>query len=472
MDDWQLLKSYARDDSQDAFTEIVRRRVNLVHSAALRQVREPELARDVTQLVFANLARRAKSLKPKGTLAGWLYRDASFTSRDILRRERRRVAREQEAVAMQDTGTEITPDWPRIQPRLDAALGTLGQTDRDAVLLRFFEQCSLKDVGSALGMEEDAARKRVSRALERLRILLARQGLTTTSAALSVALAAHAVQAAPAGLTAGVVTNSLAAGSAAVTGTTAFMEFFTMTTKLKATIAAAAVLATVGTPLFLQHQENKTLRARNQALLGQTSQFAALQAENERLANRVPQVANNTLADEPQAELNRLRGEVARLRTEANQAAQLRQEINRLRSGQGNAVADANSPSNALFAYLGEAVPPPPNIDPAYSKEGLLSAIQQAAQLGGVSPRKVEIETSEFPFVVGVVCDSDEDLRKLTAQFKNIPGYEYGGGSGSHGASAFNITPYRDLPSEEYKRIRSRTMLRTIMFIEQFAGPR
>src|SRR5688500_19138445 len=102
MDDWQLLKSYASENSQDAFTEIVRRHVNLVYSAALRQVREPELARDVTQLVFANLARRAKSLKPKGTLAGWLYRDACFTSRDILRRDRRRVAREQEAVAMQD----------------------------------------------------------------------------------------------------------------------------------------------------------------------------------------------------------------------------------------------------------------------------------------------------------------------------------------------------------------------------------
>ena len=87
MDDWLLLKSYGRDESQDAFTEIVRRHVNLVYSAALRQVREAELARDVTQLVFANLARRAQSLKPKGTLAGWLYTDASFTSREILRRD-------------------------------------------------------------------------------------------------------------------------------------------------------------------------------------------------------------------------------------------------------------------------------------------------------------------------------------------------------------------------------------------------
>ena len=238
MDDWQLLKFYARDDSQDAFTEIVTRHVNLVYSAALRQVREPELARDVTQLVFANLARQAKSLKPKGTLAGWLYRDASFTSRDVLRRERRRFAREQEAVAMQDCETDIAHDWRRIQPRLDAALSELGQTDRDAVLLRFFEQRSLKDIGSVLGMEEDTARKRVSRALEKLRTLLARDGITTTSDALSGALTAHAVQVAPAGIAAGILATSLAAGSAAAaaTGTTAFIELLTMTTKLKATI--------------------------------------------------------------------------------------------------------------------------------------------------------------------------------------------------------------------------------------------
>src|SRR5688500_10188071 len=375
MDDWQLLRSYGRDEAQDAFTEIVRRHVNLVYSAALRQVRDAELARDVTQLVFANLARRAKSLTPKGTLAGWLYRDASFTSQEILRRERRRVVREHEAVAMQDA--EMSHDWARIQPGLDAALGQLGQTDRDAVLLRFFEQRSLKEVGSALGLEEDAARKRVSRALERLRVLLSKQGITTTSDALSGALTAHAVQVAPAAVAAGIVATSLAAGSAAAaTGTTTFVELLTMTTKVKATIAAAAVLAGVGTPLFLQHQENKSLRAQNQALVEQTSQMAALEAENQQLSSRIGQAANNTIPDEQRIELNRLRGEVARLRTAASEAEQLRQENIRLRGGQGAAAPAAGSTSDALTTYLGEAVPPPANIDPAYSKEGLLGAIQ------------------------------------------------------------------------------------------------
>lgn len=469
MDDWQLLRSYAGDDSQDAFTEIVRRHLNLVYSAALRQVRDPELARDVTQLVFANLARCAKSLKRKGTLAGWLYRDASFTSRDTLRRERRRVVREQEAVAMQEV--EMSPDWPRIKPRLDAALGQLGETDRDAVLLRFFEQRSLKEIGSALGMEEDAARKRVARSLEKLRMLLARDGITTTSDALSGALTSYAVQIAPAGLAAGILATSLAAGSAAVaSGTTTFIELFTMSTKLKATVAATVVLAGVGTPLVMQHAENKSLRTQNETLLTQTSQMAALQAENEQLSNRIALAANNTLPDEQRAELNRLRGELARLRTEANDAQQLRQEINRLRSAGGAALMQPDPTTEALVAYLGEAVPPPVNIDPAYSKEGLLGAIHQAAQLAGVSLKKLEIDTSEFPFLAGVMCENEADFEKLKTQLKNLPGYDYAGGTGSHGGCAFNLTPYRSYPSDAGQRISRRSMLRTQLFFHQLAA--
>ena len=470
MDDWQLLKSYAGADSQDAFTEIVTRHVNLVYSAALRQTQDAELARDVTQLVFANLARRAKSLKPKGTLAGWLYRDASLTSREILRRERRRVVREQEAVAMQDV--EMSHDWARVQHGLDVALGQLGQTDRDAVLLRFFEQRSLKDIGAALGMEEDAARKRVSRALEKLRMQLARQGVTTTDDALSGALTSHAVQAAPAGLAAAILATSLAAGSAvAATGTTTFIEMLTMTTKLKATVATAAILAGVGTPLFMQHAENKSLRTQNEALVAQTSQFAALQAENEQLSNRIALSANDTaVSEQERTELNRLRAEVTTLRGEVRQAQQLRAEINRLRSGGRAVPSESAATTEALASYLGEAVPPPADIDFAYSKEGLLSSIQQAAQLAGVSLKKLEIETSEFPFLAGVVCDSAADFEKLKAQFKNMPNYEWGESVGSRGECAFNITPLQNFSSEERRRIVRRTLLRTGLFKDQLAA--
>ena len=439
------------------------------YSAALRQVGEAELARDVAQLVFANLARRARSLKPKGTLAGWLFHDAHFTSLDILRRERRRLARERHAVVMQDV--ETLPDWRGIKPRLDAVLSQLGQTDRDALLLRFFEQRSLKDVGLALGMDEDAARKRVSRALEKLRALLAKQGVTTTSDALSGAVMSHAVHVAPTGLAAGILATSLAAGSAAtVTGATTFMEFLTMTTKLKATAAAAIVLAAAGTPVALQHAENKSLRAENTQLREQSSQIAALETDNRRLSNRVAQMSNNDVTGEQQGGLNRLRGEVARLRASANEADQLRAEINRLRAGRVATPRQIDPTTAELVAYLGQAVLPPLDINPAHTQGGLLNAVQQAAQLAAVPIKKVDVDTTEFPFLVGVVCNSEEDFRKLTSQFKSMPDYDYGGGTSSHGAGAFNLIPYPSYPPDDGDRIRRRTMVRTQKFFDGLTG--
>jgi hypothetical protein len=366
----------------------------------------------------------------------------------------------------------MSHDWARVQRGLDVALGQLGQTDRDAVLLRFFEQRSLKDIGAALGMEEDAVRKRVSRALEKLRMQLARQGVTTTDDALSGALTTHAVQAAPAGLAAGILASSLTAGSAvAATGTTTFIEFLTMTTKLKATIATAALLAGVGTPLLMQHAENKSLRVQNQALVAQASRFAALEEENQRLSNRIALSANGTaVSEQERIELNRLRAEVATLRGEAKQAQQLRAEISRLRSDGRAVPSESAATTGALASYLGEAVPPPADIDFAYSKEGLLNSIQQAAQLAGVSLKKLEIETSEFPFLAGVVCESDADFEKLKAQFKNMPNYEWGASVSSRGECAFNITPLQSFSSEERRRIVRRTLLRTGLFKDQLAA--
>jgi hypothetical protein len=118
---------------------------------------------------------------------------------------------------------------------------------------------------------------------------------------------------------------------------------------------------------------------------------------------------------------------------------------------------------------LGEAVPPPAGMNPAYSEQGLISAVQQAAQLAGVPVKKLEIETSEFPFLVGVVCDNEDDFKKLTTQFKNMPDYEYGGGTSSHGACAFSIVPYRAF-QQDGDRIRRRSILRMTKFFDQLSG--
>jgi hypothetical protein len=245
-------------------------------------------------------------------------------------------------------------------------------------------------------------------------------------------------------------------------------------TTLQKTLIATTIAASVGTGIFEAHQAStfrtqvQTLHQQQSPLADQikllqqerddaTARQAALEQEKERL--------QQTLAEVPG-----LRGEVARLRAEANQAQKLREEINRLRSAGGAVLAERDSTTGALVAYLGEAVPPPANINPAYSREGLLNAVQQAAQLAAVPVKKVEIDTSEFPFLAGVVCENEDDFRKLTSQFKNIPDYEYGGGTGSHGACAFTVIPYRSFPPEDANRIRRRTTLRMQMFFDQFMG--
>lgn len=216
-DDRQLLARFADDGSETAFGELVERHVALVYSAALRQTGgDTHLAQDVAQLVFTDLARKARALSENVLLPGWLHRATIFAARQILRGERRRRAREQEAVTMNAIQSEAgNNDWNQIRPLLDQALDRLDKTDRDALLLRFFEQQSLAQVGAKLGSNEDAARKRVNRALEKLRAILAGHGVTTTAAALSSAIPTHAIQTVPAGLAA---TLTKASFSAAGTG--------------------------------------------------------------------------------------------------------------------------------------------------------------------------------------------------------------------------------------------------------------
>src|SRR4029077_1838248 len=183
LDDRQLLARYLTEGSEAAFSEIVSRYVNLVYSAALRRTGgDAHAAPDVAQSVFTDLARKAGSLPRNIVLAGWLHRASSFAAAQWMRTERRRYAREQTALAMNASKSDPAPDWESIRPLLDDALDRLNSVDRDALLLRFFEQPSLAEVGSALGSTEDSARKRISRALEKLRSALARRGVTTTTA--------------------------------------------------------------------------------------------------------------------------------------------------------------------------------------------------------------------------------------------------------------------------------------------------
>ena len=213
-DDLELLHAYAVDGSEDAFRTVLERYVGLVYSAALRQVRNPDLAQDVTQAVFVILARKAASLRSGTVLAGWLFRTTRFVAARAVRDEQRRQRREQEAALMQSCQSSTAPEasWDELASTLDEALAQLGEADRLAILLRFFEKRELKEVGFVLGRSEDAAKKRVSRALDKLRLFFVRRGVVLSTATFAGVLAENAVQAAPPGVApsafAAVTTNS------------------------------------------------------------------------------------------------------------------------------------------------------------------------------------------------------------------------------------------------------------------------
>lgn len=241
-DDMQLLAQYAAAQSEDAFATLVSRYVNLVYSAALRQVGNRHEAEEITQAVFLVLARKARSLRPGTVLSGWLYQTARLTAANALRREIRRQHREQEAY-MQSTLNEPEPDhWGQIAPLLEQAMSGLNDADRNAIVLRYFENKQLKDVGAALGTTGDAAKMRINRALEKLRTFFLKRGVTLSGAALGAAISAHSIEAAPIGLSAAVIAACQGSAMTASTLTLAKGTLKLMAwTKLNLAVGAAAV---------------------------------------------------------------------------------------------------------------------------------------------------------------------------------------------------------------------------------------
>jgi len=324
--DRELLREFARDQSQDAFTALVERHLDLVYCAALRQVRSPQLAEEVAQSVFADLARDAARLKPDTILTGWLYAVTRRTAVNVVRGEARRQRREQIACEM---NTLIAPptDWNQIEPLLDEAMHALDETDRTAVLLRYFENKSLREVGQAIGTSDDAAQKRVSRAIERLREFFIKQGPIVGASGLVVVLSANAVQAAPAALARSVVAAvavNTGAGASALSAWKGLFEIMA-NTKVVGTIVIAALVV----PLAFHRQTIAAMRAQDAALQRQADQLIALQTENERLSKLA---ANGGLAKKQADELRRLSEEAVTLRPTTNAIANLRQENRRLQA--------------------------------------------------------------------------------------------------------------------------------------------
>ena len=250
LEDMDLVREYARSNSEAAFATLVSRHVNLVYSVALRQVRDAHLAEEVAQTVFLILARKAGSLNQNTVVSGWLCRTARHAAAKAITARRRRENREQEAYMQTTLSEETAADsWMQIEPQLEGALAQLSPKDHDALVARFLEGRNFKETGAVLGTTEAGAKMRVSRALEKLRVIFGRRGIALSAAAIAGAVSAHSVSAAPAGLAASV---ALAAKGTAVTSSTLTLVETTLKymawTKVKSAAALGLLaLAGVGT---------------------------------------------------------------------------------------------------------------------------------------------------------------------------------------------------------------------------------
>jgi RNA polymerase sigma factor (sigma-70 family) len=259
--DRQLLTEYVSHNSQEAFATLVRRHINLVYATAYRQVGDFHKAQEITQVVFLILAAKAVRLKKEIILSGWLYQTARLASASFLRGERRRQRREHEAF-MQSTlnDSPAEPGWEKLAPLLDEAMGRLGETDRNAIVLRFFEVRPISEVAATLGLEEWAVRKRLERAVEKLRRFFTKRGVAISAVAICAALSASAAQAAPPATLAIMVAATAAAKGAAATSSTLTLLKTTLKimawTKAKTLGAGAIVIACIATTttLVIQYQ--------------------------------------------------------------------------------------------------------------------------------------------------------------------------------------------------------------------------
>jgi len=346
-EDMALVREFAARQSEPAFASLVERHLGLVHSAAVRQTGDPHLAEEITQAVFILLARKARSLGPDTILSAWLYRATRYAAADALKIQRRRQRHEQEAY-MQSTLNEPDADaWAQVAPLLDEAMAELGERDRAALVLRFFENKPLHEIAGALKLTEDAAQKRVARALEKLRGIFTKRGVTLTGAAIAGAVSANAIQAVPVGLAAKISAAAMLAGTTLATTL--------VLTALQKAIIGATLVVVVGAGIYEARQaliarpEVETLLQEQVPLPAQTQQ---LQQQQSTIARNLAGQVNANEGVNPNApERGKPRGQVSDSRTEKRPAAQPAFEVEGWLQIVGY-VPDGSVRSSNVFRFL------------------------------------------------------------------------------------------------------------------------
>jgi RNA polymerase sigma factor (sigma-70 family) len=251
LNDSALLQQYVESQSDEAFAALVTRHINLVYSVALRQTGSPDNAEEIAQAVFVILAKKAKELRHEKALSSWLFQATRLTAANLIRSESRRRDREQEAYMQSALNDAPDETWIKIAPLLDDAVANLREKDRRAILMRFYEGRNLQEVGAALGASPDAAEKRVSRALDKMRHYFSRRGVSSTTAIISEQISANSVQVAPAALAKTVAAVALAKGATASVSTLTLikgaLKVMAWTKAKTAALVGVGVVVAIGT---------------------------------------------------------------------------------------------------------------------------------------------------------------------------------------------------------------------------------
>jgi RNA polymerase sigma factor (sigma-70 family) len=279
--DAEMLQRYVQERDEHAFAELVQRHLGVVYGAALRRSGgRAQLAEEIAQQIFTDLARKAAALCHHPSLIGWLHRSTRYAVIDAVRAEQRQKKLTESFAAMPDTNP---PDeevkWALLRPALDDALDRLKDGDREAMLLRYFEGLGFAELGARLNISENAARMRTERALDKLRVNLGHRGITSTSAALAVMLANQAFAAAPSGLTTAVTSTALA-GAPAAGGFTTFLLMTKLTIPVGSAVLAAGTVSLLWTALVpgVSARELSALRSENARLVAATAPGASTES--------------------------------------------------------------------------------------------------------------------------------------------------------------------------------------------------
>ena len=269
--DGHLVAEYTFNGSESAFDALVHRHARMVYATAVRQLGESGLAEEVTQNTFLALARKAPRLHGDQTLAGWLHRTALLEAKARIRKELRRRRREETAASLATSDREGDSAVAPLVPLLDEALLDLRDLDRQALVLRFLEGSSLRDVGRALGVDEDAARKRVSRALDRVGEFFRQRGFAVPAATVTALLAEQSAFAMPVGLAGATAQAALSSAVASPSFSVAGIQFMALTK----TQTAVVTLLAVSVPLAWQWGLQADVQKDQAAIQAQTVQALA-----------------------------------------------------------------------------------------------------------------------------------------------------------------------------------------------------